>query len=143
MYACNSHSGRSSIAHDAVRFRLNQDLVSHFFASGLFQIWNRRYTDYSLTLKNTVSFKTTEEAGGLYQLATIKLVRDFMEYKHIRVSRDYVCDGSLYFDFKYDIPNAILDIFCTDVSFASARLELFKHCTKAKQGVLDPAALLY
>jgi len=137
MYLLNSHTGRNSQSHYVVHFRLNLELVSQLLASGLLTIWNRHYTDYSLTIKNNVNFNTTADTGGRYQLAAIRLIRNFIDYKNLRESPGYINDGSLYFDFKFDIPNVILDITCTDVDYASARLKLFKHCTKANKEYLQ------
>ena len=124
MYVFNSHSGRNAQTHYVVHVRLNLEFVSQPMASGLLTIWNRHYADYSLVIKNDINFNTANQPGGLYQFATITFIRDFMDYKQIRESRDYVSDGSLYFDFHFDIPEVILEIFCTDVNYAPARVDL-------------------
>jgi len=133
MYLANSHAGRNANVHYVNHFRLNERLICQLLASGLFTIWNRHYTDYSLVIKKDINFNLT---GGDYQFATIKFHRDFLDYMDVLDSRAYANDGSLYFDFKHDVPGVILDVFCTDVQYASFRLELFKRCTPSNRQYL-------
>ena len=135
MYLFKSHSGRNTQSHYVVHFRLNLELISNLMVTGLLNRENQHSTDYSLVIKDDIDFNTTKHAGGRYQFATIRLIRDIMDYQYVRESKDYASDGSLYFDFCFDIPEAILDTFCTKAEYASVRTVLLDHCAIEQQGL--------
>ena len=122
MYLFNSHAGRNTTDHYIVHCRLNMFLLSDLMTGNILTTWNRHYTDYSLVLKTDFNFKNHSDH---YQFSVIKFHRNFIDYKTVRVSSSYVNDGSLYFDFTTDIPDTVLDVFCTDITLAHYRVNLF------------------